>query len=223
MAMVATLTASGCTTEPTRRVRSWFPKTRQEWAEDERFGPTFHEQLADLKKLRDDARQMTPEDQERWAGQLGQMLEDGTNRVLRVAIVRTLGEFPTPTSAVVLRKEIEDGEVDVRIAACEAWGRIGGEQARDLLAGVIGSDTDLDVRMAATRELAAFKDQKTVQALGLALNDTDPALQHRAMQSLKRVTGRDFGNNAPAWREFVQGGSPGLEQPTIATRLRGLF
>jgi hypothetical protein len=63
-----------------------------------------------------------------------------------------------------------------------------------------------------------------VQALGIALDDADPALQHRAVQSLERVSGEDFGDSVPAWRQYVRGEPVNApEPPSIAERFRELF
>ncbi|MBI2481698.1 MAG: HEAT repeat domain-containing protein, partial [Planctomycetia bacterium] len=114
-------------------------------------------------------------------------------------------------------------DAGVRIAACRAWGRRGGPEALDVLARTVSNDSDLDVRLAATTQLAKFQDRQSLEALAVALNDKDPALQHRAVQSLKSVSGRDYGDSVPAWRDYVEGRSPVLpEPPSIAERLRSL-
>jgi hypothetical protein len=70
---------------------------------------------------------------------------------------------------------------------------------------MVRSDGDLDVRIAAARELGKFEDRAAVQSLGAALDDPDPALQRRAVESLRRISGEDFGNSVPAWRQYVRG------------------
>ena len=146
------------------------------------------------------------------------------NAVLRAEAVLTLAEFQTAETVPTLQLAMNDEEADVRIAACRAWGRCGGPDALDLLSRTVRNDSDLDVRLAATTELAKFQDQQSLEALAVALNDKDPALQHRAVQSLKSVSGRDYGNSIPAWRDFVEGRSPTLpEPPTIAERIRSMI
>jgi hypothetical protein len=39
--------------------------------------------------------------------------------------------------------------------------------------------------------------------LARALEDADPAVQYRAVASLKKVSGRDLGNDVNAWREWA--------------------
>jgi HEAT repeat protein len=112
----------------------------------------------------------------------------------------------------------------VRIAACQAWGELGGTEAMETLAEVVRREEDVDVRIAATKELGRFRDPMVVSALGLVLNDSDPALQYSAVESLKSSTGRDFGDSVPAWRDFVAGRSPDpSEAPSVVERLRNLF
>jgi len=207
-------------------VDSGFRRLRygKEWRDDEKYGATFHTRLEELTSLRKNADDLSPDEQVRTSQQLLHALAADPSPLYRRHVVRTLSALPTPAANEGLRRAIQDSDPSVRIAACEAWASRGGDESLRLLSGVVGSDADLDVRIAATRELANFKSPAAVHALGLALDDPDPALQHRAVQSLKTVTGEDFGNNVPAWRQFVRGGPvPRADEPTIAERLRDLF
>jgi hypothetical protein len=47
-----------------------------------------------------------------------------------------------------------------------------------------------------------------VAPLGEALTDNDPAMQYRAILSLKNVTGKDLGNDVEPWRQYVKGETP---------------
>lgn len=210
---------SGCIDHGFRRLRYG-----KEWQEDEKYGATFHTRLEELTSLRKSADDLSPQEQVRTSQQLVQALVTDPSPLYRRHVVRTLAALPTPAANEGLRRAIQDSDPSVRIAACEAWASRGGDESLRVLSAVVGSDADLDVRIAATRELAKFKSPATVQALGLALDDPDPALQHRAVQSLKSVSGQDFGNSVPAWRQYVRGGpAPTVEEPTIAERFRDLF
>lgn len=210
----------GCADGPFYQL--WY---RKEWLADEKYGPTFHTKLGDLAELRAGADVLTPQEQTRYAVEINRVLPDDPSPVYRAELVKTLAAFSVPAAREGLRVAVSDEEPSVRIAACKAWGEVGDREALETLGKMIGSDSNRDVRMAAARELADFADPAAVQALGLALNDPDPALQHRAVQSLESVTGKDFGGSVPAWREYVQGGNPTINQdgPTIAERLRRLF
>jgi len=192
--------------------------------EDEQVQPSLHARLEELESLRARARGMNDTEQSKIAADLARALADDPTPLYRAHVVRTLGELSTPAAAEALRTAVEDREPRVRIEACAAWGRRGTEEAVAVLADVLGKDADLDVRMAAARELENYRTPSAIPALGIALDDSDPALQHRAIRSLKVVTGKDFGNSVPAWRQFVRTGDvQASEVPSLAERLRDLF
>ena len=215
--------ASGCADGPFGGLNALNPYYRTQWEKDEQTGPTFHTQLSELRAIRLNPTGLSPDEQRSLIPTLTDLVQNSTNTILRAEATLTLAEFPNAETTPTLQLAINDEDADVRVAACKAWGNRGGPEALDVLSRAVSNDSDLDVRLAATTELANFKDQQSVQALAVALNDKDPALQHRAVQSLKSVSGQDYGDNVPAWREFVEGRSPALpEPPTIAERLRSM-
>jgi hypothetical protein len=52
------------------------------------------------------------------------------------------------------------------------------------------------------------------------LDDPDPAMQYRAVMSLRQVTGQNFGNDVARWKAYVKGEPPPASKPvSIANRL----
>jgi len=199
---------------------AWNPYYRSEWKKDEEHGPTFHAQLAELRAIRKNPDGMPPNEQANITQLLTNIVEDSPNAILRAEAALTLAALPTAEAIPALRSAAADEDPEVRIAACRAFGRRGGSDALDALTTAVRNDTDLDVRIAAAGELKRFSDQQSVQALAVALNDKDPALQHQAVQSLKKATGQNYGDSVPAWRDFVEGRTPTApESPSIAERL----
>jgi HEAT repeat protein len=214
----------GCAEGPFAEFGSWNPWTRQEWAEDEQYGPTYHRRIAEIKTLRRQAADLTPGQQEQFIVQLTDLIRNDPHPVIRAEAVRTLSAIPNPGIVPGLQAGALDSDPNVRIATCQAWSQLGGPQALEALAETVQRDADLDVKIAATAELGKFQDQLAVQALGIALNDSDPALQYQAVQSLKSASGRNLGDSVPAWREFVAGRPPLQEdQPSMVERLRRFF
>ncbi|MEZ6114812.1 MAG: HEAT repeat domain-containing protein [Pirellulaceae bacterium] len=203
-----TLLLAGCMDGPFFQMAKWNPYYRKQWAADESYRPTYYTRMESLADLRTSARRLDPATQQRVSAEMVELLRNDSNPLIRRETVRVLAELPNVEAAEGLRQAIGDSDSMVRVAACEAWQRRGGDEGIDILANLVGSDTDQDVRMAATRSLAEFRDPRAVRALGLALDDADPALQYRAMQSLAKSTGKRYGDDLVAWREFVQGGSP---------------
>jgi HEAT repeat protein len=165
-----------------------------------------------IEKMREVAKKastLSPTDQEKETFELSQVLRKGEDDPLvRAEILRTLAVFQTATATAALNAGSADSDQHVRIACCQAWGKRGGPDAVRKLSEIMSSDTDIDVRLAAARELGKLGDPAAVQALGTGLDSKDPAMQHRAVESLRQVTKKDFGNNVNTWRDFVRGGQP---------------
>ena len=75
--------------------------------------------------------------------------------------------------------------------------------------------------MAAVEALGNVKDPTAVAALTVALDDRDPAMQFVGVQSMKSITGKDYGGDVAVWRQVAAGQSvPEPPAPSIAERLR---
>ena len=196
---------TGCSGGPFGLAR-YNPVLVEEWKKDEQYGQTLPQRLEEMEEWEADAAGMPPDRQLTLSRQLDEIIRQETNPILVTRAVKTQAAFPTDVAGESLRFAIGHPQSDVRIAACKGWGRRGGPDAPELLANVLGSDTDQDVRLAAAKELEQFRSPVAIQALGLALEDGNPALQYRCVASLKEVTGKDYGEDVRAWREFVASG-----------------
>ncbi len=88
----------------------------------------------------------------------------------------------------------------------------------------LGSETDADVRLAAARALGQTGDAGAVPALGTALEDRDPAMQYRAVSSLRQVAPQDQGNDVDRWRAYIKGEPPPPAKPfSLTEKLRSMF
>jgi HEAT repeat protein len=93
----------------------------------------------------------------------------------------------------------------------------------ELLATRFRADTELDVRLEALRRLGTLKDKDAIPVLARALEDGDPAVQYRAVASLKEVSGRDLGNDVNVWREWAADPNGKAGEWTIAEGFRRLL
>jgi HEAT repeat protein len=150
------------------------------------------------------------------------MLPKERDALIRVEVVRALQKYQTPTASAAIVSAMKDQETDVRVAACEALGRRGGPELVTVLVGALRGDVDVDVRLAAARALGQSHDPAAIQALGGALDDKDPAMQYRAVLSLKSATGKDFGNDVKRWQQYVKGEMPDTA-PSLAERMQNMF
>jgi hypothetical protein len=215
----------GCKDGPVPEMRTLNPWIRQEWADDEQYGPTFHRKVADLKTLRSSAGSMAPAEQERISQELAATLREESSSAMRIELVRALGEFPTDTARSAIAATLADELPQVRRVACTALGRHLSTAGIENLGQVVANDSDLDVRITAARELGNSKDPAAAQALRVALDDRDAGLQGVAMASLREITGRrEYANSAQAWREFLDGGNPTPPpSPSLAESLQRVW
>jgi HEAT repeat protein len=169
------------------------------------------------------AKDTPPEEQERLSIQLARMIQRQEDPAVRIEIVRTLAKYKTTTSAAVLHAALADSDPDVRCESCRAWGQRGGEDAVRELSQTLASDTNVDVRLAASRALGTTHSPVALTPLTDALADSDPALRYRTLESLRGISGKDFGPDIDAWRQYAQNKGVEKDTPSIAERFRNLF
>jgi len=211
---------SGCQDGPIPENRMLNPWARKQWEEDESFGPTYYKRMDELATIRAKAPRLADSERERLAQEIIDVYGLDTSPAMRCELVRTLAYLPTGTAQTALAAALADEDSDVRIAACQGLARVQGEESLPLLARTAQTDEHLDVRIAAVRGLGHYREQDAMQALGTALEDSDPAVQKVAIESLRLNTGRDYGNSVPAWKEFLAGGTPSNPPgPSLAERI----
>jgi HEAT repeat protein len=176
------------------------------------------DQIEGLRKMAQTAAKKSPEQQEESSKLLAAAIQKESDPLLRGEIVHTLGSFNTTTATAVVRAALKDPDAEVRVTACETLGRRKGSAAVSGLADTLKTDLDKDVRLAAARALGETKDPTAREPLGAALDDPDPAMQYRAVMSLRLVTGQNFGNDVARWKAYVKG-EPPAKPVSIANRL----
>lgn len=212
------LLLTGCSDGTLPELNGASPFLRQQWNQDLQFGPTFHEQVAELELLESNAASLPPAEQQFRVRQLTELIRDSESTLMRVHSVRALAAIPLPQAREGLDMASADEEAEVRIAACQAWQRRGGPAAAQALGVLLKNDSDIDVRLAAARSLGAVQDPSAVSALATALDDRDPALQVRVMESLGKVTGKNYGHDIVSWRAFLSGQTPPPGNAGVARR-----
>ncbi len=187
---------------------------------------TPEKRMVKMRELAKKGAKLPPDEQERECARLVVELQQELDPAIRAQIVRTLGVFRTEIATAALTAALADADPRVKIAACEAWGKRGGPDAATNLAEVLSEHTrpnvkeDADVRLAATRALGEVKDNSAMTGLALALEDPNPAMQFRAVESLQKVTGKSS-TNVEAWRQAVK--SPEPSRMTVRDQLRRFF
>jgi HEAT repeat protein len=181
--------------------------------------------IKQLRRLAQAGPESSPQEKRAVVEYLTQSIRCEADSLVRAEIIHTAGEYPIRESAPLLKAALQDPDADARVAACEAWGKRGDDpQAAELLAGVLHTDTNHDVRLAAARALGSTRSPQAIAALSDALVEQDPAMQYRAMLSLKDVTGEDLGNNVDRWQQYVKEGHAQPAKPSwLAEQKKKLF
>ncbi len=169
-----------------------------------RFGTPPAEEAERIVELATLAARMEPDRQQQMVDQLRAKLGQESDPLLRRALVRGLAKISHPSATTGLETAAQDSAKIVRFAVAQALQERGGQKSLEVLGRMASEDADLDIRLAAARSLTRMNDPAAVQALAVGLHDEDPAVQFRAMQSLKEVTGQDLGDDVLAWRQYME-------------------
>jgi hypothetical protein len=146
----------------------------------------------------------TDEDRKRAAEHLGQIAANDSVLLVRQEAVQLLGQLDNDAARAALRVAAQDSRSEIRMAVVFACREGNNPEKLKILQGIIGSDADVDVRLAATRAIEKYKGPEAVRALALALDDSNPALQLRAIESLQLVTGEKLGTDVAAWQAYAR-------------------
>ena len=194
----------GCAEGPLWKTGSYSPWVREKWEAEEQIADTLFKRKRALDTLVVSAANGSEQDRKAAAIRLGEIVQRDPVLLLRLHAVRLLGQLNHPAAAEALKQAGTHPDSFIRIAAIDGWRAMPAELAVGPLQEIVGSDTDADVRLEATKALGQFRDPAASQALSLALTDSNPAIQLRATESLSQITGQDFGPNVSAWQSFLQ-------------------
>lgn len=192
---------SGCAEGPLWQTGHFVPWARNQWEQENELAATLQRRKRDLNEMVEQA--STDAQIHQAASRLGEIAKRDPVVLVRLHAVSLLGMVDHPAAIQHLRDATKDPDSQIRIAAVDSWQRMPGGAAIPELEEVLGSDTDVDVRLAATRSLGSFRDSRATQALSLALTDNNPAIQFRAMESLQQATGEKIGSDVAAWQRYL--------------------
>jgi len=211
MAIVAATTTAqftGCADGPLWKTGKYVPWARNQWAAEEEIADTLFSRKREMSEAVASVQGAPVEDQQRVAQTISEVVLRDPVLLLRLHGVNLLGKLNCPLAVQTLGSASNDNNADIRIAAIKSWQKMSPETAIPQLQNIIGSDTNIDVRLAATRALGNFNGQQAISAVSLALDDQDPALQLRAVESLQRITGESLGRDVSKWQQYVSNVKP---------------
>ncbi|MEW4453934.1 HEAT repeat domain-containing protein [Bremerella sp. JC817] len=184
-----------------------------------KYGPTPTQRIEELDQLASSASRLPAEKQIEHATKIAEALPTEENSVIRVHMLRALGQMTVPEAMPGMRSSLFDPDADVRREAVLALGESKNPEAVALLGDVLIRDRDYDVRLTAANSLGGFSSEAAKQALVPALDARDPAMRFAAIQSLRKHSNVDYRGDTAKWREFANGGSPEPPTTSIAEQL----
>ena len=191
----------GCAEGPLWKAGSYVPWVQNEWAAEEEIVDTLYERKSMIDQLVESA--LTDEQKDEAAKRLQEIATRDSVLLIRLHAVEKLGQLDNSVAISALQSASRDPNAKIRVAAAKSWGQFPADQAVPHLQEMLGSDTDVDVRLAATSMLGKFSGPSVLEALSMALDDTNPAVQLRAMDALENSTGEQLGTSVAAWKSFI--------------------
>lgn len=214
----------GCADGPLWRLGYLNPWVVKQWNEEEEILATLSERRGRIESIRATVDQMSPLEADRSIDFLRDTVINEPVLLIRLDAVQILGMLPGPRASEALRGILSDPDAQVRLAAANAFESRAAAETIPAMRSVLEAEDDLDIRLAATRILGRFKDDRAaIDALAIALQDPEPALQFRAMESLQQTTGRDYGFDARKWQAFLNGQLPDEPATSVADAIRSMF
>lgn len=131
-------------------------------------------------------------------------LDDGDEKTQRLAI-RALAEIPDGRSEAPLARVTEDGSRPdaIRVEAARALGERGFPGTADALTRLLRNGSPACRKEAATI-LRNIGGPGVTAALAQALGDPDEGVREAALDSLRRLTRKDFGGDSVKWRRWLE-------------------
>jgi HEAT repeat protein len=142
-----------------------------------------------------------------------EVLRGATNDAVRCAAVEALGMLNDTVMAAQFRRYLFSPDTafagdlgrmyrwDLRVAAARALGRMGDRKSVDALRHALSS-ANVELRTASAWSLGRLRDRGSVADLIDALGDEYGEVRRAALESLRGITGRDFGYDKQQWTKY---------------------
>ncbi len=137
-----------------------------------------------------------------------------TDPRVRIASMRAIANHGRPEHVPLLIEGLSHSDVLVRVEAARGLQRLYNTDAIDPLV-IASKEPDLEkpddlaevsasVRVEAVDALGQYADDRSMQALVAALNDSDLSVNRAAQNSLRTLTGQDFGLSQRQWLDWYE-------------------
>jgi hypothetical protein len=135
------------------------------------------------------------------------------------------GRSPLRGSPGLRRRELTLADARVvakipllKVEAYRALGKVGTAEDAMMLARIMNTDPLEDCRIAAIEGIGALKAQepRIYHVLIEGMEHEDPAIRLESYRALKKITGKDLGNQPEAWRRELEPALAKSDKPPAA-------
>jgi hypothetical protein len=132
---------------------------------------------------------------------------------VRTIAARALGSYGSPVDAPAIAKLlVEDTDVNVRIASARALQRLHNPEVVPQLFTALDASKEAEqsVRVEAASALGHYRETRVVERLIAAMADESLPVNLRVRDSLRTLTGADFGTSQADWQSWYKGNASPL-------------
>ena len=142
------------------------------------------------------------------------LAQESRDPLVRAAAIRGLGRWGGPADATIIADGLSNQSEQIRLESAISLQRIHAPAVEDVIWKRLADQTEVEsVRVELAIALGQYQSDASLQALCLALDDRSLTLNLAAADSLRIMTGRDFGIDARTWLSWYEAAVRSQEDP----------
>jgi hypothetical protein len=131
-------------------------------------------------------------------------IDENSDPVVKATAIQALARHGQPEDAALIARQLDSPVEQIRIAAARGLQRIHNPAIADQLwKKLIREDESAAVRVELAIALGQYATRDSFEALTAALDDRELAVNLAAADSLRLITGADFGLESARWRAWL--------------------
>ncbi|MFM8699273.1 MAG: HEAT repeat domain-containing protein [Phycisphaerales bacterium] len=131
-------------------------------------------------------------------------IDENSDPVVKATAIQALARHGQPEDAVLIAKQLDSPVEQIRIAAARGLQRIHNPAIADQVwKKLIREEESASVRVELAIALGQYATRDSFEALTAALDDRELAVNLAAADSLRLITGADFGLESARWRAWL--------------------
>jgi hypothetical protein len=211
----------GCTDGPFFELKKLNPVIQRQWQKDRERGPVFSQRVEEFRTLKSQLKTMPDEEQAKWVNTISTIVASETSpEIRREAVLALTPVIARPEATATIVRLAQDKNDKVRLAVAESLRNHVSPETTQTLLALATSDTDANIRGAATHSLGMHKSDDVKQFLAKQLNDRSQAIQYQATLALKDLTGKNFEGDVSLWKRYLDGEPVEPTVPSLAESIQ---